>query len=728
MILPMGDLVAVSLFLAALILAAVWVRRWLLPEWQGSAARLAEAVLFCSQLVVLLELVGLAGLFETATLALLGLVIGSLAIWGLTSTQESSGQSTRGSRSAPFIPAPGRALWLAWICAVVVLVAWSGGVASSLHIGIYGQDSMWYHLPLAAGYVQDGQIGGLQITDPMKLVAWFYPQNGELFHGLGMLALGSDFASVFINLGWAGLTLLAGWCLGRRIDRAVEVTLATTLVLITPMLLSQSGNASSDAASLALLFTCVSLLLLSRNEDGKFDTNALAVAGLAAGLAAGTKLTLLLPVAVLLIGLGCLLPAERRFRGMAAFAASGALTGGFWYLRNLVITGNPLPWIGPLPQPDQLDIYPREAHSVAEYLTHPGTWGPEFVPGFDGALGFAWLLIGGLALAGLVAGVLRRGDVLRRTVAISGLLLGLAWFFLPISASGPFGSPSGLASNLRYAAPSILLGLTCLAWSLPSGKRRLSQALQLLLGLGVIVTLIDVMPGSGQAWILALVLLALGLAVWAILKSPLERSQRTIIGLAVVLGSLFVAGAAQSSYLESRYDPNQIPPQDTPGFRSTREWLALQRWASSVEGQKIGVVGPSAVFAQFMFYGGAQNNHVTYVGDPQPHGGMRPSENCRDWRTRVNDLDLDAIVFTPSGEVAASLEPQEAFWTRTDPASRELIRSGPASVFILLREMDPDRCRRADRVKMIPTEWGGLSPVPLETFPPPPDFAFDAFD
>lgn len=58
---------------------------------------------------------------------------------------------------------------------MVVLITWSGPIATSLDGGIYLQDSLWYHLTLAAGFLQDGQIGGLHITDPLKLAAWFFP-------------------------------------------------------------------------------------------------------------------------------------------------------------------------------------------------------------------------------------------------------------------------------------------------------------------------------------------------------------------------------------------------------------------------------------------------------------------------------------------------------------------------------------------------------------------------
>ena len=86
--------------------------------------------------------------------------------------------------------------------------------------------------------------------------------------------------------------------------------------------------------------------------------------------------------------------------------ASRALAGGgYWYLRNLVHTGNPLPWVddlGPisLPAPDQA-LGGREAHSVLGYLTDGAVWSDWLLPGLHDGLWFVWPLLLA-ALAGLV--------------------------------------------------------------------------------------------------------------------------------------------------------------------------------------------------------------------------------------------------------------------------------------------------------------------------------------
>src|SRR5207344_2387023 len=61
-------------------LAAVRLRRLLLPGWEGAPARLAEAVLGVALLTVLLQLLGALGILVPAVLIVSSLAIG-LGLW-----------------------------------------------------------------------------------------------------------------------------------------------------------------------------------------------------------------------------------------------------------------------------------------------------------------------------------------------------------------------------------------------------------------------------------------------------------------------------------------------------------------------------------------------------------------------------------------------------------------------------------------------------------------------
>src|SRR3954469_11971687 len=67
------ELIAVA---AAIAYAAVAFRGRLLPGWSGASARLAEVVLGLSLLVVILELVGVVGLYRPGWVLLVAVVAG----------------------------------------------------------------------------------------------------------------------------------------------------------------------------------------------------------------------------------------------------------------------------------------------------------------------------------------------------------------------------------------------------------------------------------------------------------------------------------------------------------------------------------------------------------------------------------------------------------------------------------------------------------------------------
>ena len=150
-----------------------------------------------------------------------------------------------------------------------------------------------------------------------------------------------------------------------------------------------------------------------RRREGS-RPGALIVAGLAAGLAAGTKLNFLLPAAVLVLGLALMAPRGERGRALGIGSLAALAGGGYWYLRNLAHSGNPLPWFTDLgsislPAPDQA-LGGREAHSVLGYLTDGAVWSDWLLPGLRDGLTLLWPLLLALALAGLLLSLGRSAE------------------------------------------------------------------------------------------------------------------------------------------------------------------------------------------------------------------------------------------------------------------------------------------------------------------------------
>jgi hypothetical protein len=685
-----------SIFFLGVVVAAFAVgahrlRLALLPAWRGAPATLGTLILWLALAVVTAELLGLLGLLDTAALLLVSVATAlALRFSRLPGT----------SGSAPPRPQMGRlSLGVAAAAALLTAAHWAGPVLHSLDVGIYRQDSTWYHLPFAAWFAQTGSITGLLQTDPLKLAVWYYPLNSELLHAIGMVVLGNDLLSPLLNLGWMGVALLAAWCIGRPFGLAAATLLGAVVVVGSDMMLVQAGNAPSDIVALACLLAAIAILAngqatggLTTTEGGRLvlAQGPLAVAALAAGLAIGAKVTMLVPVGAITVGLLAAGGREGIGRRGAIWLGGLAATGGFWYLRNLIHAGNPLPWLnaGPLPGPDQEAIYPRPAHSIAEYLADRHAWTDFFLPGFAETLGPLWFVVLFAALAGIVLGLRRRHGPLIRILALAGAATLLAHVFNPVSASGPDGGPVGFASNLRYAAPGIAIGLILLPlcetrWT---ARRVLVPAYALLIVVASIASTEWVQPQPFIA--VAIAAIAVLVPLW--LSGPGRGRQGLAVAslLAVIVA---VGYPAQRHYFDNRYRADLAPALDNPGFRASSQWSLIQAWARDQRGIRIGIYGTPAAYGQYVFYGEDLDNEVRYLGEPGANGALTQIETCQHWRGQIDSGHFDAIVITPE-DPASPFPPPQLNWTASDPAAVPVLRVNPAGVFVLSGPMNPASC------------------------------------
>jgi len=687
-------LVLLALVLAGFGVTARALRRWLAPGWSGTPALLATVILGIAVATMTGEGLGALGLLGAPALALAATV--PAVLLRLRPPPSRAGAAPTSSSSSPARLDLVLAVGAAFLCAV----HWGGPVLHSLDVGIYRQDSTWYHLPFAAWFEQTGSVTGLLHTDPLKLAAWYYPLNSELLHALGMVVFGNDLLSPLLNFGWLGVALLAAWCVGRPFGLAAATLLGAVLVLDSDMMLVQAGNAPGDVAALACLLAAVALLLAGAEASGpgesgtgrlRIDPGPLAIAALAAGLAVGAKVTMLAPVAVLTIGLVVAVGRERALRQATIWIAGVATAGGFWYLRNLVHAVNPLPWMtfGPLPGPSQEALYPRPAHSIAEYVADRHAWTDFFFPGFAETLGPLWLAVIFAGLTGLVLGLRPRHGPLIRIVALAGLATLIAHVFNPISASGPEGGPYGFASNLRYAAPGLAIGLVLLPlyetrWM---ARRVILPAYAGLILVGAIVSSEWTQPNLTAA--IAIAAVAVLAPAWLLSGAAPRYRRPALLGLLAIVA---IAGhTVQRHYFENRYLADTAPPLDNPGFRATPQWSLIQTWARDQRGIKIGIVGTPAAYGQYVFYGADLSNEVRYLGEPGPHGGFTTIEGCRRWRQRVNAGKFDAVVITPD-DPGSPVPPPQIAWTESTGASVPAINARPAAVFFLAAPLDPNQC------------------------------------
>jgi hypothetical protein len=729
--------------------AAVALRGRLLPGWSGASARLAEVVLGLSLLVVILELVGVVGLYRPGWVLLAAIVVAAGV--GLALIPPRQGLALPSPAVAPI------AMGVAVAAALLVAAHWAMPTQTGLDIGMYLPNTTWHNAPFAARFVQDHQVGALHFTEVLDLTVWFYPQNSELLHSVGALFLGNDFLSPLLNIGWMSLCLLAAWCFARPYGGGPIAVLAIALVLDANMLLLyQPGDAKNDTAGLFFLLASAAVLVnadvQARAATGTarpmaggaagatarrgfysgaglrpvLSTGALIVAGLAAGLALGTKLNLLAPFAFLTLGV-IAISAGCRWRATGIWVASSLVTGGFWFIRNLVHAGNPLPWIqaGPLPGPDQLDINIRHPANVAHYLLPPDgdVIRHHLIPGLHDSFGDLWPLVLLAVLGGFLLAIFRGRSPVIRMLGIVALLSGLAYLVTPLTAAGPEGDPTAFTTNLRYASPAIGLGAMLLAVDAGLLKARVQPW---LLGALVILLLVQAVPiwDLGDEWEKDFVLGAIGLAFFLVLV-PVGLALAGQRGMppamlggltAVALAAMVLIGWPNSDdYVKDRYQASTAPRDFPTGMKAALAWFN----GADPHDSRIAIVGGRPGFKQYVFYGDDLSNRVQYVAKHGPHGAYLPIASeaaqrnqdprapgeCTQWITALNDGGYEFAVIGPD-QRTQSVPPIEAVWT-TVAGGRRVEEKDDVSVFEIGGRLDPSACNTA-RVR----PPGALNPAP----------------
>jgi hypothetical protein len=646
----------------------------------GVLGVLVDAVTALSVLLVAAELLGLVALDRPAALIPLLIIVAMLS-WVLTGSPATY-QPVEEPRRLRESEVSERNLtwWTALVGVIVVVAQWCLQTANTLGAGMFNFDTLWYHMPFAAHFAQSGSVTGIQFTQADPFVA-YYPANSELFHAIGIAALHNDFLSPLLNLMWLTVTLIAAWCLGRPWQVSRLTLLAGCLVVSLPVLsATQPGEAFNDIVGLAALLAAAALLVNASSSQ-----RMLAVAGLALGLTVGTKFTFIVPAVVLVVGWALRESRGTRWRTLGLLAAPATLTGGWWYLRNLIVDGNPIglrAHLGPLLLPGpQSQLANELQQTVISEVRHLSLWASRFAPGLDHALGPLWPLVLALYLAAVIAGTGLVKDPMVRVLAVAAGLTGISYLFLPTGASELAHSTEIFQVNLRYATPALLLGILIVPLVV---RLRMPTALPgLAAGLTIILLAAqlehELWPTQTTRHVVFLVAVA-GVAglVW------LARTVRPRVSPALIVTTmpclLLATGAAtfavQRHYFDRRYVSGD---SGNPGLGE------LYRWAQGIAPARIALYG---TVEQYPLYGGRDTNIVHYLGEPTPDGGFRPIESCQRWRSTLAAGKYQWLVITPAPTRALPLA-----WTQSDPSLHLAIQPGPGIyVFKVTSTTQPQRC------------------------------------
>lgn len=666
-----GGCFAVIGIVSALGLGGYWLRRWIVPEFSGALARLADATIGTGLLVLCLELLGSLSILRTGWIVIVCIGVGlGAALLGRSKAPQDNREI-----AAPQVQKV--ALIIAIAVASFTVAEWTFPSQLSLDQGMFGGDTTWYHMPFAARFAQEHSIVHLHFTDPLRLAAWFYPQSSELIHGSAIV-----------------------------LDAGV-------------MIETQPGEGRNDIMGLAFLIAFAAFLINAHQrrapEEGAvqdtpeqgaplLDKGPLVIAGIAAGLAASVKLTFLIPVVA--IGLGVIVFSGRGRRLTTAWVLglSTFVVGGYWYVRAMIKTGgNPIPTIGfgplHLPRPDQMPLDPRPRFAVAHYLTEPTIYRRWFFPQLDNAFGPLWPLILIIAVAAAVYIAWRSRNTILRVIALAALLTAAVYVFTPLTAAGQEGSPTGFFTNTRYLAPGLVLALVMLPIARPlrAPSRRAWQTLLFLAAVYAITVLAT--PRWYPGYIVGTIFLTLAL-VWAPAGLAMLRGRRMVgralvaaMASAVVLLAVVLGRAQEVQYVDHHYT-------EVDHFLQDGGPKQAYAFARKQHEKRIGIAGSGEIFfGQYGFYGADDTNYVQYIGVPGPRGTYRLATSCAQFKRRINAGDYDYLIvsqFTQDSEDAPYWYPIYA-WIKNDPALEKVIEEPqitpePDWVFRVKGKLDPASC------------------------------------
>lgn len=311
---------------------------------------------------------GLCGLLSFWPVTLWWLALGVLGIGGM---RANTGDITAALRrmKTPRNPATAVPRRFAFLPAAAILVLLACGVIAALACFQpptgHEWDALAYHLADPKLFLFQHRITSLPTEHHSN-----FPFTMEMLFAVGLLYASYPLANLF-HFAMAVLTVLAiiGFC--RRRLSVETGYLASLLFVTTPLVLWEASVAYIDLGlglyTTLAAFAAVSAIHRDSNEErarvasvpSRESCEWAGLAGVTMGLALGIKYLALVPFALI----GLLLLARRApWRAVAVYASLALLIGAPWYLKNLVVTHNPV-------YPYAFSLFPQSRYWSADRAT-----------------------------------------------------------------------------------------------------------------------------------------------------------------------------------------------------------------------------------------------------------------------------------------------------------------------------------------------------------------------
>lgn len=336
-----------------------------------------------------------------------------------------------------------------WVLGCALVAAGIAGVQVYLarYLPVLSNDAMGYHVPAAVHWLRTGSLGTYE--------AWFYnpansysPLGGSIFITWGLAPLGNDVLARFVQVPAVLFLFLGVTQLGRFVGARPSVAALVAMAAVLSRPVASQMVLAKDDLFLAAFF--IAAVVACRRSLLAGPAGAARV-GVAVGLFLGVKYTSLMSIPLLLLLIDMPWRARWRWKQWLTAAVVASLLAGPWFVRNALLTGNPL--------------FPVQA-MVGNQVLAPGLFATQRSHLLS-ELGSIWnivargyyglspvltvLLIVGWAVA--VAMHLRQAahrPLVR--LCLVGPLAGLGLFV----AASPYG-------EIRYVFPSLMLLFACVS-------------------------------------------------------------------------------------------------------------------------------------------------------------------------------------------------------------------------------------------------------------------------
>ena len=584
-------------------LAGVLVVRRRLGHLRGSARAAALGLTITAALVFVHLLPGAIGLLYPGVVALLAaLLAGGCALLPLSLA--GAVDDRRSSDDPP----------LSWALAFVSVAA--VGVGCLAYLRLNGArvpvaiDALSFHLPGVVRWTQEHGFWQIHQFIP-DLAHGNYPNNGDVLSLLAVLPFGDLGLARFVFVPWLALTGLGVFALARELGapRSAATVFGAAVAGVPVVARSALLGVDPDVVMYATFSAGLLFLARFRRTGSRAE---LVLAGVGLGLALGTKWYGVSAFAVVLVvwaGGRLLERAPLRRVGVDGALLCGVvlLAGGFWMLRNWVLSGNPLFPVKVAPGGVTIFDAPhdvvraRGGFTLAHYASDTSVWRTYIWPAFKDGYGFAPFV---LVIGTLAAAWLGRARRVVPALALGAAGLAVAYAVTPYSAQGPEGVPVQVSANTRYGVPAMLVAFAlCAVVAGRLGRwRPLAEGAGALLAIDGMRRAFDI-PGRTVATTI-IVLALVGLVVVAARRVRLAPAVAAVL----LLGVAFAGARRADTHL------------DDTAWRGD----AVLGWvrAHADGGHRIGIAGlwPTAGVAPILpAFGHRLDNRVIYIGPFERH-------------------------------------------------------------------------------------------------------------